>query len=345
MKVLLAVESHFKEYGGPYTAITQEVEYLNKKKIYNKILFKNSNYFSYSVDLENIIQDFDIVHIYGIWRPFLIKVFYIAKKLKKKIIISPIGALEPWSLNQKKLKKKIAWYFYQKKILDNADIIHATSDIEAKNIEDNKVKSKIKVIAHGLTIDNKFNPVIKKNKKKIILFFSRVHSKKGLIELISIWKNLKSNNDWQLHIYGPISDKFYFNKMINEIKYNKLEKSIFYLESVFNHEKKMDIYKKADGFILPSKSENFGISIGEAMSCALPVLTTLQTPWKIIQQYNAGYIFNFSKKEIQLNLNKFMTLSDEDRYKMGVNALNLIKEKFESKKIFNLYEDLYKSLI
>ena len=71
MKVLLAVESHFKEYGGPYTAITQEVEYLNKKKIYNKILFKNSNYFSYSVDLENIIQDFDIVHIYGIWRPFL----------------------------------------------------------------------------------------------------------------------------------------------------------------------------------------------------------------------------------------------------------------------------------
>ena len=64
----------------------------------------------------------------------------------------------------------------------------------------------------------------------------------------------------------------------------------------------------------------------------LPVLTTFETPWEIINQYNAGYIFNFSKKEIQLNLDKFMTLSDEERYRMGVNAFNLIKEKFESKK-------------
>ena len=345
MKVLLVVESHFKEYGGPYTAITQAVQYLNKKKIYNKLIFKNSNYFKFSLDLEHIIKDFDIIHIYGIWRPFLVKVFFISKKLKKKIIISPIGALEPWSLSQKQLKKKLAWYIYQKKILDTADIIHATSDIEAKNIKDNKVKSKIIVIPHGLNLDNEFQPAIKKNKKKIILFFSRVHSKKGLIELISIWKNLKSNNDWQLHIYGPVSDKAYFNKMLNEIKINKLEKSIFYLESVFNNEKKMDIFKKADGFILPSKSENFGISIGEAMSCALPVLTTFETPWEMIDQYNAGYIFNFSKKEIQFNLDKFMILTDEERYKMGVNALSLIKDKFDSKKIFKLYEDLYTSLI
>ena len=91
--------------------------------------------------------------------------------------------------------------------------------------------------------------------------------------------------------------------------------------------------------------ERHFISIGEAMSCALPVLTTFETPWEIINQYNAGYIFNFSKKEIQLNLDKFMTLSDEERYMMGINALNLIKENFESKKIFNLYEDLYTSLI
>ena len=40
-----------------------------------------------------------------------------------------------------------------------------------------------------------------------------------------------------------------------------------------------------------------------------------------------------------------MKLSEHQRYKMGVNALKLIKEKFESEKIFNLYEDLYRSLI
>ena len=117
------------------------------------------------------------------------------------------------------------------------------------------------------------------------------------------------------------------------------------MKQFFNQDQKIKIYKGADGFILPSKSENFGISIGEALACGLPVLTTLQTPWEIINHYDAGYIFNFSKNEIQKNIDRFMKLSDEERYSMGINALKLVKEKFESDKIFNLYEDLYKSLI
>ena len=45
MKILIAVESHFKEYGGPYTAITQEIEYLNSRKIFNKLIYKKTNHF------------------------------------------------------------------------------------------------------------------------------------------------------------------------------------------------------------------------------------------------------------------------------------------------------------
>ena len=115
MKVLIAVESHFKEYGGPYTAITQAVEYLNKKKIHNKLIFKNSNYFSYSLDLEYIIKDFDIVHIYGIWRPFLVKVFLISKKLKKKNYYQSNRCIRTMVTKSKKIKKKISLVYLSKK--------------------------------------------------------------------------------------------------------------------------------------------------------------------------------------------------------------------------------------
>ena len=345
MKVLLVVESHFKEYGGPYTAISQAIEYFNKRKIYIKLIYNKSNYFRYKLDLNYIIKDFDIVHIYGVWKPFLLKVFFKAKSLKKKIIISPIGALEPWSLNQKKIKKKIAWHLYQRYIMNNTDIIHATSEIEAKNLLDKNLKTKIVIIGHGLEIDKVFVPEIKKNKKKKILFFSRIHSKKGLIELISIWKNLKKYKEWELDIYGPISDMSYFKKMIKTIKEFGLEKNIFYLGSIFEIEKKKIIYRKADGFILPSKSENFGISIGEALSHGLPVLTTFRTPWKIINNYKAGYVFNFSIEDIEKNLNTFMNLSDEERYEMSLKAIRVINENFSSDKIFLMYENLYKNIL
>ena len=151
--------------------------------------------------------------------------------------------------------------------------------------------------------------------------------------------------NWELHIYGPITDNIFFKKMMLNIKKFKLENCIFYYGSIFDKVKKKKIFNEVDGFILPSKSENFGISIGEALSYGLPVLTTFQTPWKIINSYNAGYVFNFTEQGIQSNVDKFMKLSNEDRLKMGLNAIKLIKENFDSQKTFRLYENLYKKVL
>ena len=345
MKILIAVESHFKEYGGPYTAINQKIGYLNNRKIKNKIIYCKTNRYNFDVDLNYIINDFDLVHIYGIWRPFLIKVFLIAKKLKKKIILSPIGALEPWSLRQKKFKKKFAWHIYQKKILNKVDLIHATSEIEAKNISNKLIKTNIRIIGHGIDLIKDFSLKIKKHKIKKIIFFSRIHNKKGIIELIDAWSNIRDKKEWTLEIYGPVSDKYYYANIKKKIKDLNLEKSVICLEPTFSSFDKEKIFKSADGFILPSKSENFGISIGESLSYGLPVLTTFETPWEKINKYNAGYVFNFSNEEIQKNLEKFMKLSDEQRYDMGLNGLKLIKENFLSEDIFKKYENMYKDLL
>ena len=57
-------------------------------------------------DYVSIFKSVDLLHYFGIWTPNHFKVFYSAKKAKKKIIISPLGALEPWSMLQKRFKKK-----------------------------------------------------------------------------------------------------------------------------------------------------------------------------------------------------------------------------------------------
>ena len=97
-----------------------------------------NQYTTFKRNYNAILKSIDLLHCFGIWTPDHIKVFYSAKKLKKKIIISPLGALEPWSMLQKKYKKKLAWFIYQKKILEDCDHIHATSDDEKKHLIDLK---------------------------------------------------------------------------------------------------------------------------------------------------------------------------------------------------------------
>jgi glycosyltransferase involved in cell wall biosynthesis len=344
MKILVVVDSHFKEYGGPYTAINQKIKFLNSIGVKNKLLFQRTDNFKYNLDLNYIINDFDIVHIYGLWKPFLFKVFYIAKKLKKKIIISPIGGLEPWALEQKKIKKKIAWWLYQKKIMNTADIVHVTSSLEEKNVMEKKIYSKIKIIGHGINLIDGYKLNCKKNAIKKIIFFSRIHKKKGILELVDAWSKINNKKNWILEIYGPISEVSYLKKINKKIFDLKLGGSIFVKNAVFSTLEKEKIFTRADGFILPSRSENFGISIGEALAYGLPVLTTNNTPWKIINENKAGLVFDFSVLNICLNLEKFINLTDEQRYEMGLMSIKLIKDNFLSQKIFNQYQKMYKDL-
>ena len=53
MKILIVVDSHFKEYGGPHTAISQKIEFLNKNNIKNKLIYNRTNNFVFNLDLES----------------------------------------------------------------------------------------------------------------------------------------------------------------------------------------------------------------------------------------------------------------------------------------------------
>jgi glycosyltransferase involved in cell wall biosynthesis len=112
MRILLVTNNFYVSDGGSYTAVSELAYALNRKKgLIAKILHNNNNNNIFNLNNYKIIlKNFDIIHIFGIWSPFLYLVFYYSKKLGKKVIISPIGYLEPWSLAQSAIKKKIAWY-------------------------------------------------------------------------------------------------------------------------------------------------------------------------------------------------------------------------------------------
>ena len=343
MKVALAIHHHSPGYGGPYKAISETAYYLYKKNLDIKLLVGENQYTAFKRDYNAIFKSIDLLHYFGIWTPNHIKVFYSAKKLKKKIIISPLGALEPWSMQQKKIKKKLAWFFYQKKILENCDYIHATSDDEKNHLIDLGITTPIKVIPHGVGISNVKKKKIIKEKKKA-LFFSRIHEKKGLLELVESWHEV-NNPNWVLEIYGPVSDTRYFFEVKKRVASLNLTEKIKIFKPEFAKNKKEEIILSSDCFILPSKSENFGMSIVEALSYGIPVLTTTETPWKILEKKNAGVIFNFSENNLTNSLRKITNMSSEQLFEMGNNGREYLIENFEINKVVEDYINFYKEVL
>jgi hypothetical protein len=60
---------------------------------------------------------------------------FLAKLKGKPCVITPHGFLEPWSLSQKRFKKQLALFAYQRALLNSAAVIQATSSDEAQHIK------------------------------------------------------------------------------------------------------------------------------------------------------------------------------------------------------------------
>ena len=158
MKVIFLTKNYKPELGGTYTVIKGIFDVLSKK-IDVKVYDKRKNIFS----LIKIIKQTDICHFFGGWDLFHFFFINVAFLMRKKVIIHPLGFYEPWSLNEKKLKKKLALILYQKRILQKADLIHCASEVEKKNLLKLDGDLKTKFIPYGIS-NIFFNKEIKKKK-------------------------------------------------------------------------------------------------------------------------------------------------------------------------------------
>ena len=92
----------------------------------------------------------DCVHIHGIWSPSLNRSMSHWQKLGVPCVVTVHGMLEPWAFAHKRLKKRIAWYLYQKRLLNQASALHATSEREAENLRKLGLKPPIAMIPWGV---------------------------------------------------------------------------------------------------------------------------------------------------------------------------------------------------
>ena len=102
----------------------------------------------------------------------------------------------------------------------------------------------------------------------------------------------------------------------------------FVFTGALNDDEKWTAYARADLFVLPTYSENFGIVVAEALWAGVPVITTKGTPWEELQERKCGWWIDIGIEPLATALKAAMSLSDEERREMGARGRKLVEEKY-----------------
>lgn len=285
----------------------------------------------------------DLVHINGIWDPQNWLFQKVAQNEGIKVIVSPHGMLESYILKRNPFKKLFAMLLYQQRALQTADYLHATAVSEMEQIRKLGFEVPGVVIPNGVHISEEEDgqEVVFNVNHFNILFLSRIHPKKGLELLIEAVSRLKGKKI-QVIIAGEGEEDYIFS-LEKLIKRKKVENEVQLIGGVYGNEK-WELYKKADLFVLPTYSENFGLVITEALAAGVPVITTQGTPWMELETNNCGWWIELNEDNLTHTLEKAISMDPYALREMGQRGRQLVKRKYDMKVVSNAILNLYRSL-
>ena len=292
------------------------------------------------MSLLNEVQP-DIVHVHGCWDPQCAWVQKWSQVKGYQVILTPHGMLEPWIMMRNYWIKKVpALILYQKKAIRKADYIHATAESEKENLLLLGYNDKIKVIPNAVNVDS-IRMKDSWKRTKTILFLSRVHVKKGINFLIEAAAALKTELEGYRIIVAGEGDTAYIETLKQMASQAGVQDIISFAGGVYG-EKKWNLFRKADVFVLPTFSENFGIAIAEALASGTPVITTKGTPWTDLVKYNCGWHTEIGTLPTVNALKEFLQLDEMTLESMGRNGRRLIEEKYSTQSMADEMMELYK---
>ena len=361
MKVLHVIPGLSRDSGGPSRSVQGLVAGLNAAGIETWLMalvkgeepwVDGVTHFINGEPFEEVVERIspDIIHLHCIWSPAVHRCAVICRRKGIPYVIAPRGMLEPWSLRQKWLKKRIARWVYQDRDLKCAAALHATAESEAEQFRRLGFKNPVIVSPNGVNVPKNFEPRNTRNTRKRVLFVSRMHPKKGVMELVEAWKLVVSGqrlvvsehggsvDDWCCELVYTVSgelERAYELKVKARVKELGLEDRVVFTGAL-NDDEKWAAYARADVFALPTYSENFGIVVAEALWAGVPVITTKGTPWGELETAKCGKWIDLPSEgsspsawpALVAALREMMSLSDDERRQMGANGRRLVEEKY-----------------
>jgi len=297
------------------------------------------------LEYEVIERKVDILHNHGMWQMNAVYPGQVAARHGVPYVVSPRGTWSTWAMANGSVLKKPFWTLIQRPAVESAACFHATAESECEDIRRLGFRQPVAVIPNGVDIPP---PMFRtESATRTLLFLGRIHPKKGLDMLLLAWGAVQSRfPEWKLRIVG--SDDGYHGASGYLAKLKSLSVSLGLNRIEFSGGlhgmAKWQAYADADLFVLPTHSENFGMSVAEALASGTPALVTKGAPWSGLDEQVAGRWIEIGREPLIAGLEDLLGRDTHEFREMGNNGRNWMIKDFSWLSIGQQMSDLYKWL-
>jgi glycosyltransferase involved in cell wall biosynthesis len=271
--------------------------------------------FGYAPDLAKALAQFDpdIVHLHGLWMYPAAAVWRWHLRTGKPYVYSPHGMLSPVALGFSPGKKAIARALFQNAALNRAAVLHATTEVEAAEFRQFGQRNKIAVVPLG--IHPVPVPEVPPEPFRRLLSLGRFHPQKGLDRLIQAWCQIEERfPDWALDLVGP-------DEGGHLAELQTLARGLGAQRVTFRpplHGAARDICMAGAAlFVLPTRGENFALTVAESLMMQTPVIATMGAPWQGLVEQECGWWIEQGIAPLVATLEQAMRLTDAQRGAFG----------------------------
>jgi glycosyltransferase involved in cell wall biosynthesis len=340
---ILGMTGALAEHDTPVTIVTPTPSRLGNLSLPPRITLRGPE-----TDLEAVVRSAEVVHMHGLWQAQTRRGVRAARAAGVPYLIAAHGMTEPWAMRHKAWKKKLYTALVEGKNLRRASCLHALSRPEIGHLRTIAPGTPVCFVPNGVdlapledlpprsALEEEFPELAG---KFLLLFFGRLHAKKGLDLLAQAWAALHPDHP-DLHLLLAGKDDGALAPLLRQLSESGLSSRVTWLGHVAGARARQ-VWGAADAFVLPSYSEGFSMAILEALACRLPVLITTTCHFTELAAAGGGIVVEPTVESLTQGLRDLLDRSDSERTELGRLGRNLVEREYtwekQGKRLANVY--------
>jgi len=286
---------------------------------------------------------YDAVIVNGLWNYSSFGAWRALHDMPVPYFVFTHGMLDPWFNTAYPIKtffKSIFWRLIEHKVLRDAKGVMFTCEEERRLAHRSFTPYRARefVVGYG-TRDVSGDSNVQRSAflakapategRKLILFLSRIHEKKGIDLLVKAFARCaESHPEYDLVIAGP--DQSGLRASLTRLAEECGVAKRIHWPGMLSGDAKWGAFRAAEFFVLPSHQENFGIVVAEAMAVGKPLLITNKVNiWREVEADGAGIVVDDDLDAVTNGLARMLAMTHVERATAGVAARRSFLERYD----------------